>query len=353
MLEGTELPQSPASMAQLAAHPELACAASKGGYTVALHIVAIFALLIASLLGTMLPLIGKYISCLSLHPFVVVIGKCISSGVVMAVAMVHMMHNGVLGFMKDCVSPSLRESFDAFSLAFAMLAAMLMHALDVLMDFMLESWEKGNTSGTTSQLEGAEMPDVDAVPSGQELSGAGCHNHGALAAARLNSAKSVVAAIFMEFGLASHSVFLGLSVGIAHDAETRALLVALVFHQIFEGLALGSRLADASMNFKLELLMTIIYAVSVPLGTVVGVVVVTTSNISLTGTTFVTVQAVIDSVCGGILLYLGFTLLLNDFRADLREFAGGAAAQRGWKRFGMLLALWGGATVMTLLGKWA
>ncbi|RNC32873.1 cation transporter [Trypanosoma cruzi] len=86
---GAESQQSQASTARMYARPELACTETKGEYSVALHIVAIFVLLVASLLGTMLPLAGKYFSFLQLQPFLVVIGKCISSGVVMAVAMVH------------------------------------------------------------------------------------------------------------------------------------------------------------------------------------------------------------------------------------------------------------------------
>ncbi|EKF38403.1 ZIP Zn transporter, putative [Trypanosoma cruzi marinkellei] len=301
----------------------------------------------------MLPLAGKYVSFLQLQPFVVVIGKCISSGVVMAVAMVHMMNHGVLGFMKDCVPESLQKSFDAFSLLFAMIAAMLMHALDVLMELVLESWAKNNPSESTSQIGQGRLPEIETTTTGQEMPSAGCHSHGELYTARINSAKRIVAAVFMEFGLALHSVFLGLSVGVANDSQTKALLIALTFHQLFEGLALGSRLSEASMNFKMELLMTFIYAVSVPFGTAVGLVTVKTSDISMTSTGFITSQAVLDSVCGGILLYLGFTLLLNDFISDLRQYAGVNVAHRGWKRFGMFVALWGGAAVMTLLGKWA
>ncbi|KAF8283125.1 hypothetical protein TcBrA4_0077750 [Trypanosoma cruzi] len=66
----------------------------------------------------------------------------------------------------------------------------------------------------------------------------------------------------MEFGVTLHSVFIGLTVGITSDAETKALLVALVFHQMFEGLALGSRLADASMRISLELLLALIFSIS-------------------------------------------------------------------------------------------
>ncbi|RNF23226.1 putative ZIP Zn transporter [Trypanosoma cruzi] len=350
---GAESQQSQASTAQMYARPELACTETKGEYSVALHIVAIFVLLVASLLGTMLPLAGKYFSFLQLQPFLVVIGKCISSGVVMAVAMVHMMNHGVIGFMKDCVPESLQKSFDAFSLLFAMIAAMLMHALDVLMDLLLESWAKNNASEATSQIEQAQLPEMETTTTRQEMPGAGCHNHGGIYTARLDSAKRIIAAVFMEFGLALHSVFLGLSVGVANDSQTRSLLVALTFHQLFEGLALGSRLSEASINFRLELLMTFIYAVSVPLGIVAGLVTMKTSDISMTGTGFVTTQAVLDSVCGGILLYLGFTLILNDFMSDLRQCAGVNAAHRGWKRLAMFVALWGGGAIMTLLGKWA
>ncbi|KEG06253.1 cation transporter [Trypanosoma grayi] len=332
------------------------CDAEEGSYSVGLHVVAIFVLLIASFIGTMLPLLGNYVPCLQLHPFVVVTGKCVSTGVVMAVALVHMMNNGVLGFMKPCVPDVLRDSFDAYSLTFAMAAAMLMHALDSQMNAVLENWISREASKpsepSSGEVDGVCQPEEDVVVPAPEHDCAG-HSHGALSSVRLDSARRVAAAIFMEFGLALHSVFLGLAVGIADDAQTRALLVALTFHQVFEGLALGSRLAEARMRMLVELAMTLIYSVSVPLGTAIGVATVKGVDVNMSGSTFNTVEAISDSVCGGILLYLGFTLLLVDFPADLNKFAGMGMRHRSWKRFGMFAALWFGTIVMTILGRWA
>ncbi|ESL07554.1 hypothetical protein TRSC58_04755 [Trypanosoma rangeli SC58] len=156
----------------------------------------------------------------------------------------------------------------------------------------------------------------------------------------------------MEFGVTLHSVFIGLTVGISSDTQTKALLVALVFHQMFEGLALGSRLADASMRMTLELLLAVIFSISAPVGTAVGVGAVVGSKVSVTGAAFVVVQAIFDSMCGGILMYLGFVLMLSDFPMDLRRHAGAGMAHSGWKRLAMFVALWAGAGLMAGIGKW-
>jgi zinc transporter 1/2/3 len=76
-------------------------------------------------------------------------------------------------------------------------------------------------------------------------------------------------------------------------------------------------------------------------------------------------QGLFDSVCAGILLFLGFTMLSNDFKDDLLRERGAArgrggpsatpalkahlAGAVGWAMF---LALWAGAIGMALLGYW-
>ncbi|ORC87080.1 ZIP Zn transporter [Trypanosoma theileri] len=339
------------------------CVSSRGAYSVQLHVWAIFVLLFASSLGTTLPLLGKYVPALRMHPFLIVLGKCISTGVVMSVAMVHLLNQGILGFLKDCVPSVLQDSFDAYSLLLAMVSAMLMHLMDVQMDSLVEGWSKRDAgysppdeyeqSGLEVERGGRTTQEMTTAPDNSAATLAGCHNHGTVSTARLDSARRIASAVFMEFGLALHSVFLGVSVGIANDSETQALLVALTLHQIFEGLALGSRLAEATMNLCMEIFFIMIYATSVPIGIVIGIGVVKGTNVSMTGSVFVTLQAVFDSVCGGIMLYLGFTLLLSDFPADLRAFTGATAPHRVSKTFAMYAALWIGAGIMTILGKWA
>lgn len=64
----------------------------------------------------------------------------------------------------------------------------------------------------------------------------------------MNSIRRVIAAVCMEFGVTLHSVFVGLAVGFTTNDELKPLLVALIFHQMFEGMAMGSRLVDAEFH---------------------------------------------------------------------------------------------------------
>ncbi|KAH9600429.1 hypothetical protein LSM04_009398 [Trypanosoma melophagium] len=292
-------------------HSHGGCGGADGPYSVGLHVAAIFIVLVVSFLGTFIPLAGKYVPVLKIHPFVFVLGKCAATGVVLAVAMIHMINHAAHAFQEACVPVSFQESYDAYAFLFAMIAAVLMHALEMQLDLI----------------------------------------HGVLLVAE-GGARRIASALFMEFGVTLHSVFIGLTVGITSNGDIKALLVALSFHQLFEGLALGSRLADAPLRTWLELLLALIFSVSAPLGTAIGVGAVVGSKVSVTGTTFVLLQAIFDAVCGGILLYLAFVLMLNDFPADLRKHAGADSAYRGLKRFVMFLALWAGAGVMAGIGKW-
>ncbi|EKF38354.1 cation transporter, putative, partial [Trypanosoma cruzi marinkellei] len=247
------------------------CGGTNGPYTVGLHVVAIFVVLLASFLGTLIPLAGKHVPCLRMNPFLFVLGKCAATGVVLAVATIHMIHPAAELFEEDCVPDSWKESYDAYAFLFAMIAAILMHAIETQLVSMFASNESPSSppggSGEKVDANGDEER-ADGAPSGDIYQ----HHHShAIASVEGGRAHRLLSALFMEFGVTLHSVFIGLTVGITGDAETKALLVALVFHQMFEGLALGSRLADASMRISLELLLALIFSISAPLGTAVGV----------------------------------------------------------------------------------
>ncbi|KAH9600280.1 Zinc/iron permease [Trypanosoma melophagium] len=344
------------------------CNATHGAYSVPLHVAAIFILLAASFLGTIMPLAGKYVPALRMNMFAVVLAKCVSTGVVMAVSLLTMLNHSLHSFQENCVPTALKSStYDAYALLFAMIAAMLMHMIDILMDILLEKWATESESrGTASEVVDANGSDIKnkqrtsacnmegccTDPTSMcELRGC-CQGTGVGTVTRLTGARRVAAAVLMEFGLTLHSVFLGISVGITDDSSTKTLLVALSFHQLFEGLALGSRLAEASMHSGVELLLTLVFSFSVPVGTAIGLITIQGSTVSVTGPVFVVLQAIVNAIGGGILLYLGFGLLLNDFPADLRRHAGLKTAHRGWKCLAMFVALWAGAAIMAVLANW-
>ncbi|KPA85256.1 putative zinc transporter [Leptomonas pyrrhocoris] len=161
-----------------------------------------------------------------------------------------------------------------------------------------------------------------------------------------------VAAICMEFGVTLHSVFVGLAVAVSNGSDLRALIIALVFHQMFEGLAMGARLADASFKLSLEIVLMLVFSFSAPIGIAAGTGAVVASRDAFSGPSYAIVSAVLDSICGGIMLYIAFNLLFVDFAFDIRTHCSAGRPYAIIKRMGLYAGLWIGAGVMALIGKW-
>ena len=146
------------------------------------------------------------------------------------------------------------------------------------------------------------------------------HVHSILLVAGL---KRTISAYMLEFGVTVHSVFIGLANGIDGDDQLHVLLVALVFHQMFEGIALGSRIADANFpSHWHEFILTVTFSLAAPIGIAIGIGVKTGLNPN--GETFLMIQGTFDGVCGGILIYIGVLLLIKDFPEDMQRFCKGS-----------------------------
>jgi zinc transporter 1/2/3 len=176
----------------------------------------------------------------------------------------------------------------------------------------------------------------------EHLSGDDVHNH--------ESYVSQMTAIFiLEFGVVFHSIFIGLTLAVAGE-EFTSLYVVLVFHQTFEGLGLGTRLATTPWPYskrRTPYYMAIAYGISTPLAIAIGLGVRNTYPPG--GRTTLIVNGIFDSISAGILIYTGLVeLMAHEFmfspRMKKAPFKVVIAA---------FLQMCLGAALMALLGKWA
>ena len=162
-------------------------------------------------------------------------------------------------------------------------------------------------------------------------------------------AAQLTGVFILEFGVIFHSVFIGLTLAVA-GAEFDTLYVVIVFHQTFEGLALGSRFASIDWPKSRRWTPYALgagYAFSTPLAIGIGLGVRSTYHPG--SATALISNGVFDSISAGILIYTGLVeLMAHDFifsshmqRAPIGELL---------KAFGTMCA---GAGLMALLGKWA
>ncbi|CAJ0769153.1 24847_t:CDS:2, partial [Entrophospora sp. SA101] len=130
----------------------------------------------------------------------------------------------------------------------------------------------------------------------------------------LTNSSQTIGVVVLEFGICFHSVIIGMALSVASGTEFISLFCALVFHQTFEGLGLGSRIAALKLpegSFK-PWLMSLAYGATTPLGIAIGLSVRETYNPS--SSTALIVQGVLDAISAGILLYAALVeLLASDF----------------------------------------
>lgn len=162
-------------------------------------------------------------------------------------------------------------------------------------------------------------------------------------------ASQMTAIFILEFGVVFHSIFIGLTLAVA-GTEFNTLYVVLVFHQTFEGLGLGSRLAVTPWpkdKLWTPYVLGFAYALSTPIALAVGLGVRTTYAPG--SQTALILNGVFDSISAGILIYTGLVELMA------HEFMFSPTMRRA--KISVVLSAFGtmclGAGLMALLGKWA
>jgi zinc transporter 1/2/3 len=162
-------------------------------------------------------------------------------------------------------------------------------------------------------------------------------------------AAQMTAIFILEFGVIFHSIFIGLTLAVSGE-EFTTLYIVLVFHQMFEGLGLGSRLATVPWPKSKKwtpYILAVAYGLSTPIAIAIGLG-VRTSYPPESTTTLLT-NGVFDSISAGILIYTGLVELMA------HEFMFSPYMQKGpisrmlWAFTLMVL----GAGLMALLGYWA
>jgi len=158
----------------------------------------------------------------------------------------------------------------------------------------------------------------------------------------------IIGVAILEFGVVLHSVLIGLTLAVAENFKV--LFVVLVFHQTFEGLGIGSRLAflDLPRRFHwVPIAGAILYGLTTPIGIAAGLGVRTSYNPD--SSTASIVSGVLDSFSAGILVYTGLVeLFAHEFLFN-KEMISASNGKLAYALGSMCL----GCALMALLGKWA
>jgi len=158
--------------------------------------------------------------------------------------------------------------------------------------------------------------------------------------------KAVSTAV-LEAGIVVHSVLIGMALGVS-TVEFISLLIAISFHQTFEGMALGAMIAELQeMTMKKRFWLCFVYPVMTPIGIAIGIGIRNSFNSD--NPNVLVVQGILDSISAGILFYNCYCDL---FGAEIMHNPAFIKREASVRR-GCFLAMYCGATAMALIGLWA
>ncbi|QIW95422.1 hypothetical protein AMS68_000940 [Peltaster fructicola] len=162
--------------------------------------------------------------------------------------------------------------------------------------------------------------------------------------------RQVLQCLLLEAGILFHSVFIGMALSVSTGPAFVVLLIAISFHQTFEGLALGSRIAaisSFSTTSAKPWLMSFMYGVTTPIGQAIGLAVhglydpASEMGLLMVG--------IVNAISTGLLLYAGLVqLIAEDFLSDHSY-----VDLTGNKRIQACLSVFAGAMLMSLVGAFA
>jgi zinc transporter 1/2/3 len=163
----------------------------------------------------------------------------IGTGIIISTAFIHLFIDGVILLRGDCVS-NLFQSYSSWAAVLAVFGALIAHSLEIMT--------------SSSDVRATPASDIERPLIGIETPSTG---HSSL--------------VSLEFGLVFHSIMIGITLGTT-SIDFVNLLIAICFHQFFEGLALSSIINEFAFSQRgKKINMLALYVISTPLGCLIGI----------------------------------------------------------------------------------
>lgn len=345
------------------------------------RISAVFVVLVASCFGSFFPLLSLKYSFIRLPGWCFFIAKYFGSGVIVATAFIHLLQPANESLTNECLNKAWQKYPYAFAICLLTLFLLFFFELCAyrFVDQKVEALGAGHSHshfGDTSKYvktddeanvamndEKRKSFDTDnQCVSAEELkypthfSHADEHQDRELLGtpAQLEDKEQYYGQLMLifvlEFGVVFHSVFVGLSLAVAGD-EFKTLYVVIVFHQLFEGLGLGTRLSTTQWpagKHWTPWLMALAYGLTTPIAIAIGLGV--RHSYPPESQRALIVNGVFDSISAGILLYTGLIELMAHEFLYSTEFKGPDGGKRMIYAY---IVMCFGTGLMALLGRWA
>ncbi|KAK1420131.1 hypothetical protein QVD17_21480 [Tagetes erecta] len=304
-------------------------------------LIALASILFFGALGVCIPFIGKIVPALSPEKDGFFTIKAFAAGVILATSFIHILPDA----FESLTSPCLKEH-PWGDFPFTGFVAMVATILTLLFETSSAGYQLRSKSEKPSDGYGDEEQNSRHI--GQVAAHTHAthgHAHGSISSLSQVDRYRIVSKV-LELGIIVHSVIIGLSLGASENPKTiKPLVVALTFHQFFEGIGLGGCIFQAEFKSLVATVMGAFFSITTPFGIVIGILV--TNTYEENSSTALIVEGVLNSASAGILIYMALVDLLS------QDFMNPRMQKNKMLQLISNISLLLGAGLMSLLAKWA
>ncbi|KAF9594035.1 hypothetical protein IFM89_026887 [Coptis chinensis] len=244
--------------------------------------------------------------------------KCFAAGVILATSFVHVLPDA-FDALSDCQVASFHPWKD---FPFTGLGSMVGALLALLVDVTATSHVEHKKTSHYTPVGTLDELDKKSVEVSVEVS---CDDGKSVE--DLIMMKQKLVSQVLEIGIIFHSVIIGVTLGMSQNQCTiRPLVVALAFHQIFEGMGLGGCIAQhfyaktlplpfqAGFNLGTIAYMCFMFSVTTPIGIIFGMIVFSVTGYDDSSPNALIMEGLLGSLSSGILIYMALVdLIAVDF----------------------------------------
>ncbi|KFK44913.1 hypothetical protein AALP_AA1G319000 [Arabis alpina] len=315
-----------------------------------LKLIAIFAILITSLIGVCLPFSASSFSAFKPEKSHFLILKSFASGIILSTGFIHVLPTSFDMLSSPCLNDNPWHKF-SFTGFVAMISAVFTLMVDSITTSVFTRSGRRDPRAAAN-VAPAETPDQEIGLHashhgyGHDLNVDHEDNDKELGSFYLQLLRYRVIAIVLELGIVMHSIVIGLSLGATNNTCTiKGLIAALCFHQMFEGMGLGGCILQAEYGWIKKAMMAFFFAVVTPFGVALGMA-LSKSYKENSPASLITV-GLLNASSAGLLIYTALVdLLAADFMGPKMQ----KSIKLQMKSYAAVLL---GAGGMAVMAKWA
>jgi len=325
-----------------------------GSYNLGFAIASIFVVLVLSVVGFLTPImlsLKQHRMC----QLLIVASACGGSGVVLTVGFIHILADAEAFLSNPCLPQGFLNAYPDW----AMLICNCTIVVLILADYVLKGYfemkirtvktHRGEETGIAADMRSMEyrtaseiiMVDIASDEEEDAVHGDDIYLD---EQTEIHLARGVI--MLIEVSVCSHSIPVGLALGLQTGDAFTGLFIAVIFHQLLEGFGVGAAAMRGKYSMKMYIVLALCFGITAPLGIAIGIIL--HESLNQNSQAYLLTVGIVNAIAAGMLIYIALEHL------NTLSSRGKWLRRQPWRHQLLCVSCFVlGSAALMIIGRWA